>query len=59
MKIKKELCTILKIDQEDTQTNDRLYVSRNAGRGLTSIEDFVDTSMKGIENFIKRAKKTN
>ena len=37
---------------------ERLYVSRKKeGRGLASIEDYVDASIQGLENYMKRAKK--
>ena len=36
---------------------DRLYVSRNeAGRGFASIEDSVDTSIRGLKDNIKKSK---
>ena len=35
----------------------RLYVSRKEeGRGLTSIEDCMDASIQGLENYIKKNK---
>ena len=35
---------------------DRLYVPRKlGGRGLTSIEDSVDTSIQRIEDYIKKS----
>ena len=38
---------------------DRLYVSRKeGGRGLTVIEYSVDASIQGLEDYIKRRKKT-
>ena len=37
---------------------DRLYVSRKiGGRGLTSIEDSVDTSIQRIEDYTKKAQR--
>ena len=38
---------------------DRLFVSRKGGRGLASIEDSVYTSIRRIEDYNKKAKKTN
>ena len=36
---------------------DRLYVSRKeGGRGLSSIEHYVDASIKGLEDYIKGVK---
>ena len=35
--------------------DDRLYVSRKeGGRGLASIEDCVDTSIQGLEDYIEK-----
>ena len=36
---------------------DWLYMTRNEGRGLASIEFSVDTSIRRLEDNIKRAKK--
>ena len=39
---------------------DRPYVSRKAGgRGLVSIDDSVDKSIRRLEDYIKRAKNSN
>ena len=39
---------------------DRLCVSRNkSGRGFASIEDCIDTSIRGLEDYKKRARKTD
>ena len=39
---------------------DRLYVSRKeGGRELTSFDDSVDTSIRGLENYIKKQRRTN
>ena len=38
---------------------DNVYVSRKGGRELTSTEDSVDTSTWCVEDYIKKAKKTN
>ena len=35
----------------------RLYVSRKGGRGLTCIEDCVDSSIQGLEDYTKKSKK--
>ena len=35
---------------------DRLYVSREGGWGLTSIEDNVYSSIRGIKDYIKKSK---
>ena len=35
---------------------DKLYVSRKGGRGLISIEDIVDTSIRRLEGYIKKDK---
>ena len=36
---------------------DRLYVPRKEkGRGLVSIEDYIDASLLGLENYIKKRK---
>ena len=39
---------------------DRLYVSRKKeGRGLANIEDSVDTSIRRLEDYIKKQRKAN
>ena len=42
-----------------TAERKKLCVLRNeGGRGLASLEDFADTSIQGVENYIKKSKET-
>ena len=45
-----------KIDDDRGTNTHRLYVSRKGGRGLFSIEDSVDASIRRLEDYIKMSK---